>query len=234
MICVPTGITSTERRAVIEATKGAGAGQVYLIKEPLAAAIGADIPVGEPVGNMVVDIGGGTTEVAVISLGGIVTDGSIRVGGDKFESAILEYIRKKSNIAIGEGTAENIKIKIGSAIDDKKDKTINIRGRNLKSGLPEIITIGSREITDSIQEELEEIIKVIKAVLEKTPPELAADILDHGIVLTGGGALLKGLNQLITNKTGVPCFVSDYPLLSVAKGTGMVLDNLEKYKKALD
>jgi len=166
-------------------------------------------------------------------LGGIVVDGSIRVGGDKFESAILEYIRKKSNIAIGEGTAENIKIKIGSAIDDKKDKTINIRGRNLKSGLPEIITIGSREITDAIQEELEEIIKVIKSVLEKTPPELAADILDHGIVLTGGGALLKGLNQLITNKTGVPCFVSDYPLLSVAKGTGMVLDNLEKYKKAL-
>jgi len=232
MICIPTGITSTENRAVIEAAKTAGASKVYLIKEPLAAAIGAQIPIAEPTGNMIVDIGGGTTQVAVISLGGIVTDGCIRVGGNKIEQSILEYIKKEYNLTIGESTSEDIKIKLANCLYHKKTETLNIRGRNLKNGLPEIITINSMEITESIQDELEKIIRIIENVLEKTPPELASDILDHGIILTGGSSLLKNLPKLITQKTGVPCFLSDNPLLSVAKGTGIILDNLTKYKKS--
>ncbi len=233
MISVPTGITSTERRAVIEATKAAGAGQVYLIKEPLAAAIGTQIPIAEPSGNIVVDIGGGTTEVAVISLGGIVTDGSVRIGGDKLETSIIEYVRRKYNLTIGGVTAEQIKINLGRAIPTTKDFTMNIRGRNLKNGLPEIVTISSKEVTDSFQEELDGIVRCIEQVLEKTPPELTSDILDHGIVMTGGMSLLKDLDRLIAKRTGVPCFTADDALLCVATGIGTVLDNLDKYKKSL-
>ncbi len=232
MVAVPAGITSTEKRAVIEATIEAGAKAAYLVKEPILAAIGAGIPINTPSGSMIIDIGGGTSEVAVISLGGIVSSASVRVGGNKIDRAISEYIRKKYNLAIGERTAEEIKILIGNALPEKK-QSIEIKGRDLLAGLPKIIRITSPEIAEAIREELHEIIRVIKTVLQETPPELAADIIDKGMILSGGGALLTNLDKLITQATDVPCYVADEPLLCVAKGTGVALENLELYKKSI-
>ncbi len=233
IIGVPAGITSTERRAVIEASLGAGAKHAYLVKEPVLAAIGANIPINSCSGNMIVDIGGGTSEIAVISLGGVVTCESLRTGGDKMDLAISDYIKKKHNLAIGEQTAEEIKIKIGTALAEKENKFLDIRGRDLISGLPRTITVSSNEVSESIHDILAEIIKVIKTVLRDTPPELSADIIDKGMTLSGGGALLKNISEKISQETGVPCFLAEDPLLCVAKGSGVVLENLETYKKSI-
>jgi len=233
MIGVPAGITSTERRAVIEAGMNAGAKQVFVAKEPILAAIGAGIPISSCSGNMVVDIGGGTSEVAVISLGGIVTAHSVRVAGDKMDLAISDYIKKKYNLAIGEQTAEEIKIKIGTALPEKEEKTIEIRGRDLVLGLPKNIKISSNEVTEAISDTLAEIIQVVKSVLRDTPPELSADVMDKGMVLCGGGALLRNLPELIAHSTGVPCILAEEPMLCVVKGTGVVLENLDVYKKSI-
>jgi rod shape-determining protein MreB len=231
MVSVPAGITSTERRAVIDATMQAGAKAAYLIKEPLAAAIGAAIPIAQSSGHMVIDIGGGTTEVAVISLGGIVTANSVRVAGNKIDLAIIEFVRKNQGLAIGDRTAEEIKIKIGTALPVDSQEAMEIKGRDMVSGLPKMISINSNEVNIAIQDQLREIIQVIKEVLQETPPELAADVIDKGMVLTGGGALLRNLDKLITKTTGVPCYVAEDPLLCVAKGTGIALDNLDSYKR---
>lgn len=229
IICIPSGVTAVERRAVKEATQSAGAKRVSIIEEPMAAAIGAGLPVSEPTGSMIVDIGGGTSEVAVISLGGIVTSRSVRVAGDEFDNAIINYIKKRYNLLIGERTSENIKIGIGSAykIDDN-EPVMDIKGRNLLNGLPENITITSAEIRDALAEPLSHVIEAIKITLEKTPPELAADIIDTGIMLAGGGALLKGLDKLINQETGMPVKIATSPLDCVADGTGMVLENIDK------
>jgi len=233
MIGVPAGITSTERRAVIEAGMNAGAKQVFVAKEPILAAIGAGIPINSCSGNMIVDIGGGTSEVAVISLGGIVTAHSVRVAGDKMDLAISDYIKKKYNLAIGEQTVEEIKIKIGTALPEKEEKTIEIRGRDLVLGLPRNIKISSNEVAEAISDTLAEIIQVVKSVLRDTPPELSADVMDKGMVLCGGGALLRNLPELIAHSTGVPCILTEEPMLCVAKGTGVVLENLDVYKKSI-
>jgi len=233
IIGVPAGITSTERRAVIEAGTAAGAKQAFLAKEPILAAIGAGIPINSCSGHMIIDIGGGTTEVAVISLGGIVTCHSLRTAGDKIDIGISDFIKKKHNLAIGEQTAEEIKIKIGTAIPEKEEKFLEIRGRDLISGLPRNIKISSNEVAETIYDPLSEIIKVVKAVLRDTPPELSADIMDKGMVLSGGGALLRNIDELIAQSTGVPCFIAEDSLSCVAKGTGVVLENLEIYKKSI-
>lgn len=233
MISVPAGITSTERRAVIDAAMQAGAKAAYLVKEPVLAAIGAGIPINEPSGNMIVNIGGGTSEIAVISLGGIVSWASVKVAGNKFDQAIAEYIRKKHNLAIGERTAEQIKIEIGSAVKQKEEDVIEIRGRDLISGLPKTIEITSNEVTEGISYQLNEIIKAIKMVLQETPPELAADIMDKGIVVSGGGALLRNIDELFLRSTGVASIIAQDPLFCVAKGTGVVLENLEVYKRSV-
>jgi len=233
IIGVSAGITSTERRAVIEAGTAAGAKQVFLAKEPILAAIGAGIPINSCSGHMIIDIGGGTTEVAVISLGGIVTCHSLRTAGDKIDIGISDFIKKKHNLAIGEQTAEEIKIKIGTAIPEKEEKFLEIRGRDLISGLPRNIKISSNEVAETIYDPLSEIIKVVKAVLRDTPPELSADIMDKGMVLSGGGALLRNIDELIAQSTGVPCFIAEDSLSCVAKGTGVVLENLEIYKKSI-
>jgi len=233
LIGVPAGSTSTERRAVIEAGLAAGAKAVYLANEPILAAIGADIPINSCSGNMVVDIGGGTTEVAVISLGGIVNYRSIRVAGDKIDLAISEYVKKKHNLAIGEQTAELIKIEIGSALPEKEPRKIEIKGRDLISGLPRTIRLSSNEICEAISDTLNEIIQVIKLVLRDTPPELSADIMDKGMVLTGGGSLLRNLPELVAQSTGVPCIQAEEALYCVAKGTGVILENLDLYKKSI-
>ena len=233
MIGVPAGITSTERRAVIEAGVSAGARAVFVTKEPILAAIGAGVPINSCSGHMIVDIGGGTSEVAVISLGGIVTANSLRIAGDKLDLAIADYIKKRYNLAIGSQTAEEIKIKIGTALPEEKEKTLEIRGRDLIQGLPRIIKISSNEVSEAIADVLAEIIQVIKQVLRETPPELAADIMDKGMVLTGGGALLRNIDILIAQVTGVPSFIAEDPLLCVAKGTGVVLENLDAYKKSI-
>ena len=233
IIGVSAGITSTERRAVIEAGTAAGAKQVFLAKEPILAAIGAGIPINSCSGHMIVDIGGGTSEVAVISLGGIVTCHSLRTAGDKIDIGISDFIKKKHNLAIGEQTAEEIKIKIGTAIPEKEEKFFEIRGRDLISGLPRNIKISSNEVAETIYDPLSEIIKVVKAVLRDTPPELSADIMDKGMVLSGGGALLRNIDELIAQSTGVPCFIAEDSLSCVAKGTGVVLENLEIYKKSI-
>ena len=233
IIGVPAGITSTERRAVIEAGTAAGAKQVFLAKEPILAAIGAGIPINSCSGHMIIDIGGGTSEVAVISLGGIVTCHSLRTAGDKIDIGISDFIKKKHNLAIGEQTAEEIKIKIGTAIPEKEEKFFEIRGRDLISGLPRNIKISSNEVAETIYDPLSEIIKVVKAVLRDTPPELSADIMDKGMVLSGGGALLRNIDELIAQSTGVPCFIAEDSLSCVAKGTGVVLENLEIYKKSI-
>lgn len=233
MVSVPAGITSTERRAVVDATMQAGAKAAYIIKEPVAAAIGAGIPIAESSGNMVIDIGGGTTEVTIISLGGIVAWDSVRIAGNKLDQAIAEYIRKKHGLAIGERTAEDIKIKIGSALPQEKEETMEIRGRDMVAGLPKTISISSNEVTEAMQEDLKAIVQVVKNVLQKTPPELSADVINKGMVLTGGGGLLKNIDKLITKVTGVSCYVADDALLCVAKGTGVALEHLDSYKRSI-
>ena len=233
IVSVPAGITSTERRAVIDATLQAGAKAAYVVKEPILAAIGAGIPINTPFGNMIVDMGGGTSEVAIISLGGVVSFSSVRVGGDKLDQAISDYIRRTHGIAIGNKNAEEIKIKIGSATIVEDNKSMEVRGRDLISGLPKTIEISSNEIVEAMQDELQEIIKAVKDVLRETPPELSSDVIDRGMVLSGGGALLQNLDKLIAQSTGVPCYTADNPLLCVAKGTGMVLDNLDLYRRSI-
>lgn len=233
MICVPAGATSTEKRAVIDATKQAGAKEAYIIPEPVAAAIGADVPIDSAAGNLIVDIGGGTTEVAIISLGGIVASNSVRIGGNRLDQAIGEYIRKKYGLAVGDQTAEEIKKEIGSALKTEKNKSIEIKGRDMIAGLPKTITITANEVTESIQNELEKIILAIKSVLEQAPPELSSDIIDRGMVMTGGGSLLRNLDKLFTKALGIPCHVANDALLCVAKGTGIALENLDDYKKSV-
>ncbi len=233
LIGIPAGVTSTERRAVIEAAMQAGAKSAYVAKEPVLAAIGAGIPINSSSGNMIIDIGGGTSEVAVISLGGIVACASSRVGGDKMDEAISIFIKEKYNLAIGEQTAEEIKIKIGFALPQKKEEVMEIKGRDLLEGLPKSILISSNEITEAMSNQLQEIITVIKTVLRDTPPELSADIINKGMVLSGGGALLRKIDELFTKVTGVPCYIADEPMLCVAKGTGAVLEHLEVYKRSL-
>ncbi|MEW6407200.1 MAG: rod shape-determining protein [Patescibacteria group bacterium] len=233
MVSVPAGITSTERRAVIDATMQAGAKAAYIIKEPVAAAIGAGIPIAQSSGNMVIDIGGGTTEVAVISLGGIVSCHSVRVAGNKLDVAISEYIRKRHGLAIGERTAEEIKIRIGTAMPVEREEEMEIRGRDILRGLPKTIKIASNEICEAIQEELREIIQTVKLVLQDTPPELSADVIDKGMVMTGGGALLRRLDKLLTQAIGVPCYVAEDPLFCVVRGTGIALENLDSYKRSI-
>lgn len=234
MVSVPAGVTSTERRAVIEATVQAGAKAAYVVKEPVLSAIGAGIPINEPAGHMVVDIGGGTADIAVISLGGIVTATSVKVAGNKLDQAISDYIKKSYNLAIGDRTAEEVKIKIGSAvaIDDESLK-IEIKGRDLMTGLPKTIEIHSSEVTVAIADELDEIVRAIKSVLHDTPPELSADIMNRGIVIAGGGALLRNIDKLIFQETGVQAHIADEPLLCVAKGTGIALEHLEVYKRSI-
>lgn len=235
IICIPSGVTAVERRAVKEATQNAGAKRVSIIEEPMAAAIGAGLPVADPTGSMIVDIGGGTSEVAVISLGGIVTSRSVRVAGDEFDASIINYIKKKYNLLIGERTAENIKIGIGSAYPYADNEPVmDIKGRNLMNGLPENITVTSEEIRGALAEPLSNVIEAIKITLEKTPPELAADIIDQGIMLAGGGALLKGLDLLINHETGMPVKIAERPLDCVADGTGAVLENIDKLVDVLD
>ena len=233
MVAVPAGITSTERRAVVDATIAAGARAAYIIKEPIAAAIGANIPIGSASGHMIIDLGGGTSEMAVISLGGIVANTSVRIGGNKLDIAIMEYTRRKYNLAVGERTAEEVKIEIGSALYLQKKMSMEIRGRDMVSGLPRTITITSDDITEAIQAELEGIILAVKTVLQNTPPELAADVIDKGIVLAGGSSLLRNMDRLIAQATGVPAYTADDALLCVAKGTGIALENLESYKRSI-
>jgi len=232
MVAVPAGITSTEKRAVIDATMHAGAKAAYIMKEPVAAAIGAGIPIGSASGNMIIDIGGGTSEAAVISLGGIVSSGSVRTGGSKFDQAISDYIKKKYGLAIGDRTAEEIKIKIGSAIPlpETEIESMEIRGRDMVAGLPKVIEVTSQDVTEAIQDELSEIIQMVKSVLQETPPELSADVMDKGMILSGGGSLLRNMDELISSATGVSSYVADNPLLCVAKGTGIALESLDSYK----
>lgn len=228
VVCFPSGVTEVEKRAIDEATKQAGARDVLLMEEPMAAAIGAGLPVNEPTGSMIVDIGGGTTEVAVISLGGIVTSKSLRIAGDELDHAIISYIKKEYSLAIGERTAENVKIELGSAYDTGEDSSMDIRGRDLISGLPKVVTITSSEVRDALKEPVVAIIEAIKTTLEKTPPELASDIMDKGIMLAGGGAMLKGLDQLINIETHMPVHIAESPLDCVALGAGKALDTIDK------
>ncbi len=233
IISVPAGITSTEKRAVLEAATSAGAKIAYTIKEPILAAIGAGIPINEASGHMIVNIGGGTCEVAVISLGGIVSWASVRTAGNKIDNAISDYIKKKYGLAIGEQTAENIKISIGRAINQRKEDFFELKGRDIISGLPKTIKISSNEITEALTEPLKEIIRSIRSVLHQTPPELVADIIDKGIILSGGTALLKDINEFIAKQIGVSVYLAPEPLLCVSKGTGVVLENLDIYKTSI-
>lgn len=234
IIAVPSGITQVEKRAVKESAESAGAREVFLIEEPMAAAIGANLPITEPTCNMVVDIGGGTTEVAVISLAGIVYSRSVRVAGDKMDSAIIQYIKRKYNLLIGEMTAEMIKMTIGNASPDPQDlETIEVKGRDLASGIPKILSIDSEEIRVAISEQIDSIIETVKIALEQTPPELSADIVDRGIILTGGGALLKNLDKFLREETSLPITIADDPLTTVAHGSGKVLDNIEILKQVV-
>ena len=231
VVGVPSGVTEVERRAVIDATIQAGAREAYLIEEPMAAAIGAGLPVHDPTGNMVVDIGGGTTEVAVISLGGIVSSRSIRIGGDELDEAIIQYMKRTYNLLIGERTAENVKMTIGSAMPSPEEETMDIRGRDLVTGLPKTLPVSVMEIELALSEPVSAIVDAVKVTLEKTPPELSADIMDRGIVMTGGGALLRRLDKLLTRETGMPVIVAENPLDCVAKGTGVVAEDLETMKR---
>ncbi len=234
VVGVPSGVTEVEKRAVIDAAQQAGAREAYLIEEPMAAAIGAGLPVEDATGSMVVDIGGGTTEIAVISLGGIVTSRSIRIGGDEMDSSIVQYVKRMYNLMIGERTAEEIKISIGSAIvSETTDRTMDIRGRDLVSGLPKTLNIKASEIRDALHEPVYKIIDAVKGTLEKTPPELAADVMDHGIMMTGGGALLTNLDKLLSRETGMPVLVSEEALSCVGEGTGKSLENIELLKRVV-
>lgn len=231
VICVPSGVTAVEKRAVREAAMAAGAKDPVIMEEPMASAIGAGLPVSEPTGNMIVDIGGGTTEVAVISMGGIVTAGSIRVAGDEMDEAIIAYIKRNYNLSIGYQSAENIKKEIGAAYMPDKDKTYQVKGRDLLTGLPKNVDITSEEIVEALSEPVTSIIEAVKTCLEKTPPELAADIMDRGIVMAGGGSLLKNLDRLLAERTGIPVHLAEDPLSCVAMGTGKVLESEETLKK---
>lgn len=231
VIAIPSGITEVEKRAVKDSAERAGAREVFLIEEPIAAAIGAGLPIQEPVGNMIIDIGGGTTEIAVISLAGTVFSKSIRIGGDEMNEAIIEYLKKTYNLLIGERSSEDIKIKIGSAYPLEEEMSMEVKGRDLVAGLPKTVTITSEEIRESLQETLRAILEVIKISLERTPPELAADLIDHGIVMAGGGSLLRGLDKLISEETGLPVHITDDPITAVANGTGIVLSEIQYLKK---
>lgn len=233
MVAVPGGITSTERRAVIDATLAAGAKAAYIIKEPIVAAIGANIPIGSPSGHMIIDIGGGTSEMAVISLGGIVASESVRIGGVKLDAAIQDYVRREYGLAIGDRTAEQIKIQIGSAMYLEDKMQMEVKGRDLVTGLPKILTVTSDDVTDAIQHVLQGIIDSVKNVLQKTPPELSADVMDKGIVMSGGSSQLRNLHKLIADATGVPTYVADDTQLCVARGTGIALENLDAYKRSI-
>lgn len=228
VVCFPSGVTEVEKRAIEEATKQAGARDVFLMEEPMAAAVGAGLPVNEPTGSMVVDIGGGTTEVAIISLGGIVTSKSLRVAGDELDHSIVSYIKKEYNLMIGERTAEQVKMEIGSAFPEDEERTMDIKGRDLISGLPKVITVSSSEIRDALKEPVTAIIDAIKSTLEKTPPELSADIMDKGIMLTGGGAMLHGIDRLINRETHMPVHIAENPLDCVAIGAGKALEQIDK------
>ena len=232
IICVPCGSTQVERRAIKESALAAGASEVYLIQEPMAAAIGAGLPVNEAAGSLVVDIGGGTTEVGLISLGGMVYAGSVRVGGDKFDQAIINYIRRNFGMLIGEPTAEMIKKKIGSAFPGSEVMEIEVKGRNIAEGVPRTFTVHSNEILEALSEPLNQIVVAVKNALEKTPPELGADIAEHGLMLTGGGALLRDLDQLLKEETGLPVHVAEEPLNCVVKGCGIALENMDKLRTA--
>ncbi|NTV30774.1 rod shape-determining protein [candidate division WWE3 bacterium] len=231
MVCAPAGVTSVERRAILDATLSAGARTAYLIDESLAAAIGSGIPVAEPSGHMIVDIGGGTTEVAVVSLGGIVVYHTARVGGNKLDEAIISYIRRKHDLIIGERMAEHVKVTIGSALPLQELKTIEVKGRDAIAGLPKTIVISSSEVTEALQPYLNEMLAAVKTVLEETPPELSSDIVDKGMVLSGGTSMLKNLDRLFTQETGVPAHVAEDPLLCVVKGTGIAIENLDRFKR---
>jgi rod shape-determining protein MreB len=233
MICIPAGVTSVERRAVKDAAMQAGAQEVYLIREPLAAAIGARIPVSDPNGSLVIDIGGGTTEVAVIALNGIVESNSIRIGGNKLDEYITNYIKRKYNLLIGDRTAEELKIRIGSALPLEEEMTMEVRGRDQVAGMPRTITVHSNEIVEALAEPLESIVGAVRTVLEKTPPELASDIIDRGMIMTGGGSLLRHIDELMTQITGIPCYVAEHPLQCVAVGTGIALEKLDLLRDSL-
>ena len=233
MISVPAGITSTERRAVVDAALHAGAKSAYVVKEPVLAAIGANIPINEAEGNMIVNIGGGTSEIAVISLGGIVAWASVRVAGNKIDQAIIEYVRKAHNLEIGERTAEEIKITVGSAVPVKDEESMDVRGRDVITGLPRTVKVTTNDVAEAIAEPLKEIVRAVKSVLQETPPELAADIMRKGLTLSGGGALLRNIDELLFKVTGVSCARANDPLLCVAKGTGIVLENLNVYKRSV-
>ena len=234
LISVPSGITEVEKRAVRDSAESAGAKEVYLVAEPMAAAIGVGLPVETPTGNMVIDIGGGTTEIAVIALSGIVSDTSIRVGGDEFDEAILQFLRKTYNILIGEPTAELVKMTIGSAYpSDSGEESMEVKGRDIVSGIPKTVRVGSAEVREAIQEPIAAVVDAVRQALERTPPELASDIVDRGIVMTGGGALLKGLDSLLRENTSLPINVDEEPLTCVVRGTGRILDDPEKYRGVL-
>ncbi len=233
LVTVPSGSSSTERRAVIDAAVNAGARAAYIVKEPVLAAIGANIPINSASGNLIMSVGGGTTEVAVISLGGIVTSHSRRVGGNKLDQAIIDYLKRRHNLAIGERTAERIKIEIGSALPIKDELFLGVRGRDIITGLPRSINIGTNEIVEAISERLKEIVQAVKLVLAQTPPELSSDIMDKGIILSGGTALLRNFDELIVKATGVPAYIAEESLFCVAKGAGLVLENLEFYKRSI-
>lgn len=233
MVAVPAGITSTERRAVTEAAMAAGARAAYIIKEPIVSAIGSGVPIGSASGDMVVDIGGGTAEVAVISLGGIVSCGSVRIGGMQFDKSISEFIRRKYGLAIGDRSAEKVKKQVGSAMFLEDSLTMEVKGRDMVSGLPRTIEISSEDTTEALEDDLEDLVSSIKGVLHDTPPELSADVMEKGIILAGGSSQLRNLDELIAQSTGVPCYLADDPLLSVAKGTGIAIENLESYKRSI-
>jgi rod shape-determining protein MreB len=233
MVAVPGGITSTERRAVIDATISAGAKSAYIIRQPVVAAIGANIPIGSPSGHMIVEIGGGTSEIAVISLGGIVASDSVRIGGVKIDQAIMDHTRRKYNLAVGERTAEQIKIQVGSAMYMEQALTMEVKGRDMITGLPKLLEITSDDVTEAIQPLLEGIVAAVKEVLYNTPPELSADVMDKGIVISGGTSQLRNLDRLIAESTGVPTYLAEDAQLCVAKGTGLALENLDAYKRSV-
>ena len=233
VISIPSGITAVERRAAKDSAEQAGARQVITVEEPMAAAIGAGLPVQEPGGNMIVDIGGGTTEVAVISLNGIVTCRTIRVGGDEMDQAIIEHLKRNYNLMIGERTAEEIKLKVGSAFPMEEEVTIEVKGRDLVAGLPKTLTISSEEVRDSLSETIHAIIDTIKLTLERTPPELSSDLVDRGVMLAGGGALLRGIDKLIAQETGLPVAIAEDPLTAIVMGTGKIVEELDTYKRVL-
>jgi rod shape-determining protein MreB len=233
IVCVPSGITEVEKRAVRDSAESAGAKEVYLVAEPMAAAIGVGLPVETPTGNMVIDIGGGTTEIAVIALSGIVSDTSIRVGGDELDEAILNFLKKNYNLAIGEQTAETIKMQIGSAYPQGEEREMEVKGRDIVSGIPKTVRIHSGEVREALQEPVMAIVEAVRAALERTPPELASDIVDRGIVMTGGGSLLRGLDALLREETALPINVDEDPLTCVVRGTGRILDDPNKYRNVL-